>query len=230
MPEDRSPSRWRAAPIPSRSSSPIEEMLDAGFDHVYLHQIGADQEGFCHFWRQGGAGAAAVAAGEARRRRWRLRRRTYHDHRAGATTGVSLARHLAEANADTEWGGPLADLHHEIAADRDALDDVLSRLRVRANPVKQALAPVAARLQRLKLNRHIFTYSPLSRVPRARTAGCRRRDEAQPLAITGGERPARRRPRWRPAGAADSRATTQHEELLELHRSAARVAFGTGSH
>ena len=32
------------------------------------------------------------------------------DHRAGAAAGVSLARHLAEANADTEWGGPLADL------------------------------------------------------------------------------------------------------------------------
>ncbi len=25
-------------------------MVDAGIDHVYFHQIGPDQEGFCSFW------------------------------------------------------------------------------------------------------------------------------------------------------------------------------------
>jgi hypothetical protein len=25
-------------------------MQDAGIDHIYFHQIGADQEGFCRFW------------------------------------------------------------------------------------------------------------------------------------------------------------------------------------
>lgn len=28
----------------------IETMIDAGIDHIYLHQIGSDQEGFCDFW------------------------------------------------------------------------------------------------------------------------------------------------------------------------------------
>lgn len=28
----------------------VGEMVDAGIDHVYLHQIGPDQEGFCDFW------------------------------------------------------------------------------------------------------------------------------------------------------------------------------------
>ena len=28
------------------------EYLDAGFDHIYIHQIGRDQEGFFRFWRE----------------------------------------------------------------------------------------------------------------------------------------------------------------------------------
>ena len=38
-------------PDPAPVISAIEEMLDAGVDHVHLHQIGPDQEGFCRFWR-----------------------------------------------------------------------------------------------------------------------------------------------------------------------------------
>ena len=49
--EDRSPTRCRAVPTPSRSSTQSSEIIDAGIDHVYLHQIGPDQEGFCRFWR-----------------------------------------------------------------------------------------------------------------------------------------------------------------------------------
>lgn len=29
----------------------VKEYLDAGYDHVYFHQIGRDQEGFLRFWR-----------------------------------------------------------------------------------------------------------------------------------------------------------------------------------
>ena len=39
-------------PDPEPVLSSIEEMLDAGIDHVYLHQIGPDQEGFCRFWSE----------------------------------------------------------------------------------------------------------------------------------------------------------------------------------
>jgi len=38
-------------PDPQPVIGAIEEMLDAGIDHVHLHQIGDDQEGFCRFWR-----------------------------------------------------------------------------------------------------------------------------------------------------------------------------------
>jgi G6PDH family F420-dependent oxidoreductase len=30
----------------------VRAMQDAGIDHVYFHQIGADQEGFCRFWTE----------------------------------------------------------------------------------------------------------------------------------------------------------------------------------
>ncbi len=37
-------------PDPGPVIDAIGEMVDAGIDHVYLHQIGPDQEGFCRFW------------------------------------------------------------------------------------------------------------------------------------------------------------------------------------
>jgi coenzyme F420-dependent glucose-6-phosphate dehydrogenase len=30
----------------------IREFIDAGFDHVYVHQVGPDQEGFFRFYEQ----------------------------------------------------------------------------------------------------------------------------------------------------------------------------------
>lgn len=37
-------------PDPTPVLEQVESMVDAGIDHVYLHQIGPDQEGFCRFW------------------------------------------------------------------------------------------------------------------------------------------------------------------------------------
>ena len=31
----------------------VEQYLDAGYDHLYFHQIGDDQEGFCKAWAAG---------------------------------------------------------------------------------------------------------------------------------------------------------------------------------
>ena len=39
-------------PDPDRYLRAIGEFVDAGFDHVYLHQIGPDQEGFFRFWER----------------------------------------------------------------------------------------------------------------------------------------------------------------------------------
>ncbi|CAN5763216.1 LLM class F420-dependent oxidoreductase [soil metagenome] len=37
-------------PDPQPVIEMISKMVDAGIDHVYVHQIGQDQEGFCRFW------------------------------------------------------------------------------------------------------------------------------------------------------------------------------------
>jgi coenzyme F420-dependent glucose-6-phosphate dehydrogenase len=39
-------------PDPARHVEKIEKFLDAGYDHVYIHQIGHDQEGFIRFYER----------------------------------------------------------------------------------------------------------------------------------------------------------------------------------
>jgi G6PDH family F420-dependent oxidoreductase len=39
-------------PDPARHRAAIEEYVDAGFDHVYVHQVGADQDGFFRFYER----------------------------------------------------------------------------------------------------------------------------------------------------------------------------------
>jgi coenzyme F420-dependent glucose-6-phosphate dehydrogenase len=39
-------------PDPERHRAAIEEYVDAGYDHVYVHQIGPDQEGFFEFYER----------------------------------------------------------------------------------------------------------------------------------------------------------------------------------
>lgn len=88
-----------------------------------------------------------------------------NDHLAGATLGVELARRLRSSNrGDAEFGEPLARICAEIEEDYDTLVRLMERLGVDRNPVKPALAKVAERLGRLKLNGRLRGYSPLSRV------------------------------------------------------------------
>src|SRR6185295_718703 len=39
-------------PDPERHVAAIQEYLDLGYEHVYVHQIGADQEGFFRFYQR----------------------------------------------------------------------------------------------------------------------------------------------------------------------------------
>ena len=39
-------------PDPERHLAAIREYLDAGYDHVYVHQVGPDQEGFFDFYER----------------------------------------------------------------------------------------------------------------------------------------------------------------------------------
>lgn len=87
------------------------------------------------------------------------------DHFAGATAGADLARRAAGSNRDGEgYGAPLQELACEIDEDRDALRSLMDQLHVRADRVKQLAAWTGEKAGRLKLNGHLFTYSPLSRL------------------------------------------------------------------
>jgi coenzyme F420-dependent glucose-6-phosphate dehydrogenase len=40
------------SPDPQRHIDAIKEYVDAGFDHIYIHQVGPDQEGFINFYQR----------------------------------------------------------------------------------------------------------------------------------------------------------------------------------
>ena len=46
-----SPKRHRAGRTPTPIVAKANGLIEAGVDHVYFHQIGPDQEGFCEFWK-----------------------------------------------------------------------------------------------------------------------------------------------------------------------------------
>ena len=87
-----------------------------------------------------------------------------NDHLAGATGGLELARRALGANRGTEFEAPLERLATEIAEDRAALQDVMTRLEVTQDPLKVWAAWAAEKAGRLKLNGRLAGYSPLSRV------------------------------------------------------------------
>jgi hypothetical protein len=50
--EEELAKRVPCGPDPERHVKAIREFIDAGFSHVYIHQIGPDQEGFCRFYER----------------------------------------------------------------------------------------------------------------------------------------------------------------------------------
>jgi hypothetical protein len=87
-----------------------------------------------------------------------------NDHLAGATAGLELARRVHGRNGDGTLGVALGKLAEEIEDDRQSLVGVMQRLDVAANVAKTSFAWLAERVGRLKLNGHLLSYSPLSRV------------------------------------------------------------------
>ena len=75
-----------------------------------------------------------------------------NDHLGGSTMGVNLAKQIA----DHAEGTPLADvmtrLHAEIDQDRQTLLDLMQRMDVGRNPVKQATGWLAEAASRLKFS------------------------------------------------------------------------------
>jgi hypothetical protein len=87
-----------------------------------------------------------------------------HDHLAGSTFGVELARRAARENRGTPYGAFLADLAREIEEDRAALVDLSRRLGAGRDEIKALVSWTAEKLGRLKLNGRLTGYAPLSRV------------------------------------------------------------------
>lgn len=87
-----------------------------------------------------------------------------NDHLAGATLGVELVRRTRKENEGGELGEFLAWLETRLREDRAALIGVLKRHGGRQSLGKIAGAWAAEKVGRLKLNGHMTTYSPLSRL------------------------------------------------------------------
>lgn len=87
-----------------------------------------------------------------------------NDHLAAATAGEELARRSLANNRGSELGAFLERLVGEIAADRGALERLMTGLDVAKSPWKRRAAVVAERAGRLKLNGQLRGYSPLSRL------------------------------------------------------------------
>ena len=86
------------------------------------------------------------------------------DHYAGATAGLELARRTASANSTTPYGPDLQRIALEIEEDRDSLRAIMTQLGVGPDRFKVAGAWVGEKAGRLKLNGHLTSYSPQSRV------------------------------------------------------------------
>ncbi len=149
-----------------------------------------------------------------------------NDHLAGATAGAAVAQRAAGSNRENDAYHPaLSALAVEIREDRATLLDIMSALEIGTDTVKQLLAWGAEKAGRLKLNGHLLSYSPLSRL-----------DELELLALAAaGKRAlwrslellAPQEPRLRPAQLAEliARAERQLEQIETCRRRAASDAF-----
>lgn len=75
-----------------------------------------------------------------------------NDHLAGATHGSDHAKQLVQMTRDTPFGVVMARLADEIEQDRETLIDLMERLDITRNPVKQAGAWVVEKAGRVKFS------------------------------------------------------------------------------
>jgi hypothetical protein len=87
-----------------------------------------------------------------------------NDHLAAATGGVELAKRTRGSNEGPPYGELLAAIERDLTDDKARLLEVMQRLDVDKNPVKEGLGWFAEKLGRLKPNDQLTGYSPLSRV------------------------------------------------------------------
>ena len=85
------------------------------------------------------------------------------DHRAAADAGLALAERCRRSNEGTDLAVLLGDITAEIAADRDRLDRIMTRLGVPENKLKSLASRAAELVVRVKSNGVFTHYSPSSR-------------------------------------------------------------------
>lgn len=85
-------------------------------------------------------------------------------HWVGATAGVHAFRRVGRNHGDTEAAAEVRDLAGEVAADRDALREVMRSVGVSPSVVGTTAARAGELLGRLKPNGHLFTRAPLTDV------------------------------------------------------------------
>jgi hypothetical protein len=131
-----------------------------------------------------------------------------NDHLGGSTAGTELAERLRDNNQGTELGNLMAALHNDIEQDRSSLEELMARLGIERQRVKQAAGWVLEKLSRLRLNPALAGNADLTRMLET---------EALSLGIEG------KLCMWlalREAAAGDPRlAGTDYDRLIERARS-----------
>jgi hypothetical protein len=94
----------------------------------------------------------------------RLTRIYLNDHVALMALLIDVAERSANSNRGSPLGARLVELRRELVSQRETLERVLARLRLRRSRPKVALARLGQRFGGLKLNGRLTSYSPLSRV------------------------------------------------------------------
>lgn len=87
-----------------------------------------------------------------------------NDHFSGASAGSELAQKISSENAGNTYGSFLSDLAREIEQDRSTLEDLISRLGIEKNPVKEAAGWVMEKFSRVKLSEAVTGDADLKRL------------------------------------------------------------------
>jgi hypothetical protein len=74
-----------------------------------------------------------------------------NDHLAGAMFGGDLARQIESLREGTELAASAGELATQIEEDQQALSDLMQRMGITKNPVKQATTWLAEKVSRVKL-------------------------------------------------------------------------------
>ena len=142
-----------------------------------------------------------------------------NDHAAALTALRNVAARSQRANRGTDLGDYLAAVVEELETARREVARIMDELGVRRSPFKTAAAWAAEKIGRLKLNGHIVSYSPLSRVLELEglSAGTdiERRAWAALARLTASD-----------LSPLVHRAERRSEELARRHNDAAAVALG----